>query len=181
MPSTSLYARLLGPAFQQLSPILQAIHDARSTKRYIGRCEISGGERRLARFIARFAGLPLASSDVPLEITITTVGASEVWARKFGSQPLHSQLSNRNGHLDERLGPVITSFTLIAKPERIIWSLRRARLAFIPLPITWLLECAAAEYVQEGRYHFDVTARVRGIGLIVHYRGWLIEHDERSR
>jgi hypothetical protein len=178
---SSLYARLLGPAFEQLSPILQAIHDARTAKRYVGRCQIDGGNLWLAKIIARFAGLPLASSDVPLEITITTVGASEVWARKFGSQPLQSQLSNRKGRLDERLGPVITSFTLIAKPERIIWSFRRARLAFIPLPITWLLECAAAEYVHEGRYHFDVSARVRGIGLIVHYRGWLAEHDARER
>jgi hypothetical protein len=42
-----------------------------------------------------------------------------------------------------------------------------------PMP----LKCAATETVHDGRYGFDASAHVRGIGLIVHYKGWLVEHD----
>jgi hypothetical protein len=27
-----------------------------------------------------------------------------------------------------------------------------------------------------GRYRFDVRADMRGVGLIVHYEGWMVEH-----
>lgn len=30
--------------------------------------------------------------------------------------------------------------------------------------------------VSDGRYSFDVRAQVAGIGLLVHYQGWLSEH-----
>jgi hypothetical protein len=79
--------------------------------------------------------------------------------------------------LQERLGPIVLTFELAAEAERIVWSLHGARLALIPLPISWLLICAATESVESGRYCFDVSARVRGIGLIVHYQGWLVERE----
>lgn len=175
--ATSLYASILGPAFERLSPILKRIHDSRQVKRYAGRCDIGGGTGWIAKLIARFAGLPLAQTDVPLTITIRTVGNGEQWTRMFGAQRMQSRLTNRDQMLEERLGPMVLTFALLAEHERIIWSLRHARLAFLPLPMTWLLQCAASESIQDGRYSFDVGAQVRGIGPIVHYKGWLVEQD----
>lgn len=177
MSAPSLYARLLGPAFEHLSPILKTIHDARSTKLYVGRCDIRSGSSRIARLVARLAGLPIARTDVPLEVTISSTGTTEAWLRKFGAQHMQSELADRNRRLEERLGPIVLSFTLTAERERIVWSLHSARLALVPIPITWLLNCAATEAIHDGRYGFDVSAHVRGIGLIVHYKGWLVEHD----
>jgi hypothetical protein len=82
----------------------------------------------------------------------------------------------RRKRIEERLGPLVLTFDLSAEQERIVWSLYSARLALLPLPLTWLLECAAIESVDAGRYGFDVSASVRGVGLIVHYKGWLVEH-----
>ncbi|MBL8266843.1 DUF4166 domain-containing protein [Steroidobacter sp.] len=178
MSVPSLYSRLLGPAFEQLAPVLTTIHDARASKLYVGRCDIRGGDTSLARIAARFAGLPLARNDVPLEVTIGVTGNSETWLRKFGTQQLQSRLTDRNRYLQERLGPMVLAFALTAERERIVWTLRRARLAWLPIPVTWLLKCTATEVIQDGRYSFDVSAHVRGIGLIVHYQGWLVEQDQ---
>jgi hypothetical protein len=177
MPTTSLYARLLGPAFERLAPLLQSIHDARTMKVYVGRCDIRAGHGWLARSIARLARLPDAHRDVPVEVTIRTVGATEHWIRKFGTQRMQSRLAHRDRRLEERLGPIVLTFALSAEEQCILWSLQSARLALLPLPLTWLLQCAARETIQDGRYGFDVSAHVRGIGLIVHYKGWLVEHN----
>jgi hypothetical protein len=90
---------------------------------------------------------------------------------------MQSRLSHRDRRLEERLGPLVLTFALSAQVECILWSLQSARLALFPVPMTWLLECAASETIQDGRYGFDVSAHLRGIGLIVHYKGWLVEHD----
>lgn len=176
MSAPSLYARLLGPAFERLPPALKSIHDARRSKRYIGRCDVRGGGS-IARTIARLAGLPIARTDVPIEVTVNATDAGEDWLRKFGSQRMQSQLTHRKHRLEERLGPIVLAFDLSAQQERIVWSLYSARLALLPVPLTWLLKCAATEAIHDGRYGFDVSAHVRGIGLIVHYKGWLVEHE----
>lgn len=172
-----LYARLLGPAFEGLPPALKRIHDARRIKRYAGRGDVRGGTGLIARIIARFAGLPIARTDIPIEITISATESSEDWLRKFGTQRMQSRLTDRKQRLEERLGLMVLTFDLSAQQERIVWSLYSARLALLPLPLTWLLRCAATEAIHDGRYDFDVSAHVRGIGLIVHYKGWLVEHE----
>jgi hypothetical protein len=177
MSATSLYARILGDSFERLSPILKSVHDTRASKCYVGRCDIRGGTSLIARVIARFAGLPIAKTNVPVEVTILSEGRGEGWTRLFGTQRMRSRLMARNRRLQERLGPIVLTFELAAETERIVWSLHSARLALIPVPISWLLICAATESVENGRYCFDVSARVRGIGLIVHYQGWLVERE----
>lgn len=177
MSKPSLYSRLLGPAFERLAPILKSIHDARAMKLYVGRCDIRGGDNWIARTIARLAGLPRARTDVPVEVSISATDATEHWARRFGTQLMRSRLADRDQRLEERLGPLVLTFELTAQQDRILWSLRSARLALFPLPMTWLLKCAATETIHDGRYGFDASAHMRGVGLIVHYKGWLVEHD----
>lgn len=177
MTAPSLYSRILGPAFERLPSALKGIHDARRTKLYVGRCDIRGGGL-IARTIARLAGLPIAQTDVPIEVVVNVTDAGEDWIRKFGSQRMQSQLTCRKQRMQERLGPLVFTFDLVAEQERIVWSLYSARLALLPL--TWLMRCAATESIDEGRYGFDVSAGVFGVGLVVHYKGWLVEHPEND-
>ena len=177
MTITSLYASVLGVSFERLSPVLRNIHDARTLKRYIGRCDVRGGANGLARLIARIARLPISQADVPLEVTIEGGSGGEHWTRQFGAFQMQSRLRERNRRLEERIGPVVLTFELIAQEGRIVWSLDRARLAVVPLPIGWLLTCTATEEVADGRYGFDVSAHIRGVGLVIHYKGWLVERE----
>jgi len=171
----SLYQRILGAAFDALDPVLQRIHDLRSTKRYAGYCDIESDDTFMARMVAKSARLPGRSANVAVTVTMNCRDGSEEWVREFGSHRMRSVLEFSGGRLRERLGLVVFTFDLKATTNRIDWHLVTARLWPIPIPITRMLKCSASESVADGRYTFEVKARVRGVGMVVHYRGWLIE------
>jgi len=171
----SLYSRILGTSFEALTPILRRIHDLRPAKRYQGYCDIESDYRLTARFVAKVAGLPSRGSNIAVNVTMSCSDESEEWVRIFGSHRMRSVLTFHRGRLRERLGLVVFTFDLKATPNRIEWHVVSARTWPIPIPITWLVECMACESATDGRYTFDVKARVRGVGTIVHYRGWLVE------
>jgi hypothetical protein len=175
MSEPSLYSTVLGTAFAHLPPLLREIHDTRRVKHYAGRCDVRGGSGYVSRSIARLGRLPVEQSDLPVEITITRLGRTERWTRLFGAQRMQSLLSEKRSRLQERIGPAVITFALSVDAERILWTMNDARLAWTPLPMSWLLTCTATEFIEHDRYCFDVRAHLRGFGLLVHYRGWLTE------
>ena len=166
---------MLGSSYGELSPLLERVHDQREVKRLAGRCDVRGGASLLAKALARIAGLPAGRSDLPVAVKIARRGDAEVWSRAFGTQRMRSVLSRRDGRLHERLGLIVLTFDLTAERDRITWSFRGA--SFAGLPLSWLVSCEATETIEQGRYCFDVSGRLRGAGLLVHYRGWLAELD----
>jgi hypothetical protein len=171
----SLYQRILGDSFDSLDPILKRIHNGRSVLRYSGYCDIESNGTALARFIACVAGLPSRGVNVATTVTMNCRDGSEEWTRAFGSHRMRSSLRCHRGRLRERLGLVVFTFDLISSANRIDWHLVSARLWPIPIPVTFLIKCGASETAVEGRYTFDVKAHVLGVGMIVHYKGWLGE------
>ncbi|MGO1071164.1 DUF4166 domain-containing protein [Lysobacter sp. CA199] len=61
----------------------------------------------------------------------------------------------------------------IASDPGLTWRLVRVRALGLPLPLGWFGGVHAREFERDGRYRFDVRAALPGIGLLVHYRGWL--------
>lgn len=175
--STSVHAQVLGAAFDGLPQALRNIHDPRRRKQYAGRCRIRRGSGWIVQTIARVAGLPGTHDDIPVTVAIEGNGATEVWTRSFGTHQMRSTIRRRGPSLEERLGPIILTFDLRADGESIVWTLQRARLLFLPLPIGWFAGTTALESLAQGRYSFDARAAMKGIGLLVHYNGWLVEHD----
>jgi hypothetical protein len=171
-----LYVTLLGSSFHALSPILQRIHDDRARKRYAGRCAVERGTGRLARALAALVGLPKPHHDTPVEVTIERRGDIETWTRRFGSQAMRSVLRARDRVLEERLGLVTLRFELVATEESILWAIKGARFLCLPLPVSFFSACTARESIDGDRYRFDVHAEMRGVGLLVRYRGWMTEH-----
>jgi hypothetical protein len=172
----SLYAELLGQRFDDLEPQLQRIHDNQLTKRFAGRCKITRDSSVVIVLLSTLARLPPPSSDIEVTIVIERTSKGEIWRRHFGARAMTSVLCNQHGLLHERLGAMTFRFALSAEPNRIVWTLREARLfGLIPLPLHWFEACNASEEVRDGRYRFEVRAVLKGIGTLVHYRGWLAE------
>lgn len=175
----SLYAQLLGSRFEVLEPELQRIHDERVIKRYAGRCQIARDASAAISVLSAFAQLPPPSPDIPVEIVIERTSRGETWRRRFGRHAMTSTLSNTRGLLRERLGAMTFRFELEADRSRIVWRLRDARLfGWIPVPTRWLEACEASEHLHDGRYRFEVRAVLKGVGTLVHYRGWLSEQSD---
>jgi hypothetical protein len=180
MVATSVHAQVLGPAFDRLPPALRAVHDARPRKEFSGRCSVTNGRNWLARTIALFASLPRRShDDIAVHVVIERGETSELretWTRRFGEQRMRSIIRVGRDSLEECFGPIVLQFRLTAEADRIVWTLNGARFAFLPVPRALFGGCGAVETIVDGRYHFDARAGMAGIGLLVHYAGWLIEH-----
>ena len=180
MVASSVHAQVLGPVFDRLPPLLRGVHDARPRKEFSGRCSVTSGRNWLARTVALFASLPRRShEDIAVHVVIErseTSELSETWTRQFGEQRMQSTIWLGRDALEERFGPIVLQFALTAETDRIVWTLTGARFLFIPLPKALFAGCAAFETIVDGRYWFDARAGMAGIGLLVHYQGWLTEH-----
>lgn len=172
-----MFQHILGAAFGELPPQVQRIHDSRPRKVYTGQCAVERGNGLIVRLMARIARLPATGNAVPVTVTIENSAGCERWKRRFGSHAMDSVLWQRGGLLHERLGAVTLRFVLLATEREIHWQLRGARLLVLPLPRAWFQRCAAREFIDGERYGFEVNVELRGIGLLVRYRGWMTEHE----
>ena len=172
--AVSLFQRLLGSSFETLPAPIRRLHDTRKHKVFAGNCRIERGSHWLVPLFALAMSLPKAGDDVPVEISIQSAGGEETWARNFAGQPMRSALSERNGQLEERLGPMCFRFALRVENQATVWTLEGVKLlGLLPLPLAWFKGMGARESAQSGRYHFDVSAALPVVGRLIHYRGWL--------
>jgi hypothetical protein len=89
---------------------------------------------------------------------------------------MRSTMWEKSGSLEEKVGLTTLTFDLLVADEGIVWRLRRARLMFLPVPLALFVGTSATERMIDGRYSFDVRAGIVGVGLLIHYQGWLAEH-----
>jgi hypothetical protein len=185
MPAASIHAQVLGSSFDRLPQLLRSVHDTRLRQEFSGRCSVESGRNWLARLIQLFASLPRRSdADLAVHVVIErsehpeageTSEIRETWARRFGEQRMRTVIRAGRGVLEEVFGPIILQFALTAEPDRVVWTLVGAKFLLLPLPAALFAGCGAFETVVDGRYWFDARARMAGIGLLVHYQGWLAE------
>lgn len=178
----TLFQQVLGAAFYGLAPSVRQLHGARGQVRYRGIASIERGAHPLARLCAWLAGLPGACVDVPTTVVLDSQPQGETWRRDFGGRELTSSLTYRDGLLHERLGAVHFRFWLHVSDGALWWQVAGVRLfGLLPLPLRLFegVRCHACEV--EGRYQFQVEARLPLIGCIVRYRGWLERASDDRR
>lgn len=168
----SLYQRILGADFERLPASLRALHARDGVRRYAGEAEASRGAGWLSRLCGGIAGLPPAHAGA-IEVEIDAGRHGETWIRRFGHGAMRSRLRERDGLIHERLGPMVFAFALELVDDGVIWRLRSVRALGVALPLSWFDGMRAHEFERDGRYRFDVRAALPGVGLLVHYRGWL--------
>ena len=172
---TTLFARVLGAEkFGALADRVRALHEAAQQRVYHGRADIERGRGWLAEFCCRCAALPPTATQQAISVEIAPSTTGERWTRRFGSHVMRSDLDDIDGCLRERLGLLEFHFALDVAAGALSWRVVRVRvLGFVPLPAAWFGDVRASEAQRDGRYVFDVRAALPGVGLLVHYRGWL--------
>jgi hypothetical protein len=187
---TPLYRRLLGDAYATLPAPIQAMHDLEGTLAAEGRATVARGTNLLARAIAAVIGFPPAGRDIAVRVDFALRNGREVWRRDFAGRRFVSTQEEGRGRFDrllsERFGPFCFGIALVCEPGGLNLVVRGWSLFGIPLPL-WLAPVGAAhERVEDGRFRFDVEIRLRLIGLIVRYQGWLVpraaahDHDHNA-
>lgn len=171
-PPTPLFRTALGDAYASLPASVRALHDGGG--RWRGEATVERGHGSLSRVCAWLTRLPPAGAH-PLVVDIVTEHEGERWTRRYGaSHAMPSRLWIARGVLCERLGPATLRYRMTVENGVIVWRVIGIRiLGLLPLPAHWFAGVEARESGDDGRYRFDVCARLPGIGLLVHYRGWL--------
>ena len=85
-----------------------------------------------------------------------------------------SEVSQAGPDLVERFGPIRFAMRLTPVPEGLIQPFSRWWIGPLPMPKFLLPRGVAREYEAEGRFHFDVPIALPLVGLLIHYRGWLV-------
>ncbi|NQD37196.1 DUF4166 domain-containing protein [Permianibacter sp. IMCC34836] len=174
----SLYQRILAERYAKLPVAVQAMHGPllQGERCVTGRCQIRGARHPLAWLCARLAGLPRAQDEVPVTVVFRADNHAELWLRRFGPQRMRSRQWQHQSQLMERVGPTRFVFDIETDNAGLQLRLREFFILGVPIAQRWHPIVHAREYDQDGRFHFDVRAELPGIGLLVHYRGYL-EHN----
>jgi hypothetical protein len=170
-----LFRRVLGPDFDTLPPMLQAIHRVDGSETWRGEATITRGRNPLVPLLARATQLPTTRAHVPTTVEFIATPTGETWRRDFGGARMVSTYRERNGRLCERLGLVEFVFSLGAHDGEILWATTSVRLfGVIPLPASWFARVRCRERQSGDRYEFLVEAALPLIGPLIRYEGWLV-------
>jgi hypothetical protein len=164
----SLFAQVLGPAFEMLPAPLRALHLAQGRHRYHGDVQVERGGGLLSRIVAAATHLPPAGA-----VEIDATPDAERWTRFIGGRAMPSRLWREGDVLCERLGLATFGFRLQVEDHAIVWRVVRVRVLGASLPAHWFAGVGARESADGARYRFDVWASLPLAGLLVHYRGAL--------
>lgn len=171
-PETNPFLVLLAPSLSLLPPTVREIHRGPGDLLLRGQCSVERGRHWLSRLMGFCARLPPTAETLPVEVLIERGPGRERWARRFGSHAMTSRMHLDGGHLVEALGLARFRFELQGSERGIRWQPRRISALGLPLPLGWF-RFDVEEREADGRYVFDVRVALAGIGLLVHYRGWL--------
>jgi hypothetical protein len=168
-----LYRRLLGPRFESLPARVRELHDLDRATVWAGRADVERGRSVASRMVATLFGLPPAGRGQALRVTFEPRGDKEVWCRAFGPAVFRSVQYERAGLLRERVGPSTFIFALDVSAEGMALVLKGVRCLGVPLPRLLAPGVRTFESERDGRYHFEVEAKLPLLGPIVRYSGWL--------
>lgn len=168
-----LYARVLGERFAQLPQRVRALHDLDGQRTWSGSAGVERGANPIAQVIGWIAGLPAAGPDQPLSVTFTPDGGAETWDRRFTGKRFLSRQHQDGADIIERVGPAALHLRPAADADGLTLSLAGMRVLGLPVPRLLLPIVATREWEEEGRYRFEVDCRIRGLGRLVRYSGWL--------
>ncbi len=170
----ALFAGVPGLDLPSLPAPIRASHAVFHTRVLQGSASVERGSGLLAHLLCALFGFPAAADAIEVEVSKTREGDAEHWQRRFGRLCFRSRLRVLDGRMRERFGPFEFEVDLYIADSALHFPVRRGWLVGLPLPLWLLPRSQTREYVEDGRFHFDVALDAPlGIGRLVRYRGWL--------
>ena len=171
-----LYARVMGERFAALPAAVRRMHWLCADGGAAGEVSVTRGRNPLGRLVAVVMGFPRAGAH-PLHVSFSERDGVERWTRQFGDQSFSSELSEQEGQLVERFGPLRFIFDLPSAERGLTMKICGWSVFGLRLPLVLAPRSLAREWEEGGRFHFDVPIALPLIGPVVHYTGWLQVDD----
>ena len=178
MTHLSPFQQLLGTAFDHLPPMVHRFHSLDHPLQSQGQADIRTSPGLLRWLICKFAGLPKAGHQVPVQVRFTPQAEhGEFWQRHFSQRAYASRMQAGTGAHDhlliEHFGLFKLYFALTVQEDGLAWSLAKWRFLNLPLP-TWStprIDCLETD--QQDCFHFDIDVHFPVVGHVIHYQGFL--------
>lgn len=168
-----LYARVMGQRFDKLPEAVRAMHRVCGDAGASGEATVERGGNLAARLVASVMRFPRAGAHT-LHVSFIERDGVETWTRTFGDRSFTSQLSEHKGRLFERFGPLRFQFELPSDARGLEMRMVGWSCIGVPLPLVLAPRSIAREWEEAGRFNFDVPIALPLVGMVVHYRGWLV-------
>jgi len=176
-PSSNLYEKILGPAYNDMAQPLQDLHRIGTGKTFEGRCKVTRGKNPLSHIVAAILRFPKASPDSPVKVVLTKDGETEIWERFFdGNRMVSTQEAGRGKQsrlIVERFGPIAVHIAILVKDGKQVLKTTGWSIFGIPLPKALVPGGDVYEHDAEGRFNFHVDMVAPLFGRLVKYEGWL--------
>lgn len=173
-----LSQRVLGNAWAALPEPVRGMHDRKGELIAEGMASVERGTGLLSRAIARLFRFPEQGKEVPVRVVFRDAPEGELWHRTFNGKSFSSTQFEGKGRFErlivERFGPFKFGLALVFEDERLKLVIRRWSFLGLPLPLALTPGGETYEFVENGRFCFNVEIRFAMTGLIVRYRGWLV-------
>lgn len=162
------------PMGTSLPKALQALHSTGGF--YSGRCSVTPGRGWLAKLALRFAGMPFGGDDIPVRLGVEKEGSAWIWTRDFDGHITRSQLTldQDMGCVREQFGQVCVWLKPVVANERLEIQILRLSMLRVAFAKVLLPQSKTVEWQDDdGRFRFDVAARMPFFGDLIRYKGWL--------
>lgn len=173
-----LYQRILNNHWDSLPPPIRGMHDIAVSGHAEGVADVTRGRNPLGHLACFILGMPQAGKDLPVSVSFIVESGVETWTRNFAGQSFSSLQSEGTGSwrglVVERFGPLAFGFALESQDGKLLLHLRKWSLFGVPLPMFLCARSDSYEFVEDGKFHFNVRISHPLTGLIIHYRGWLL-------
>lgn len=175
----TLFQRLMGAEFYHLADEVKALHSKRGISRYSGQCTVERGRNPLGRLACMLLRFPPPMRDAPIQVELDAQGPAETWRRSFNGAPMRSRLRFDAGLLQDKTGPARFRFRLYRIGKDLHWVAEQAKVfGIFPFPERWLDGVRCREFVEDGRYRFEVIAHLPIFGKMLSYSGWLVADED---
>ncbi len=171
MAEISIYQKLLGADFEQLSPALQVVHGRETPVHARGQVSVTYGRGPLVRLCNRMMHVPPASENVMLKLKIQRSGAQETWIRDFGGKPLATQQWAENGLFIEAVGGVEMAMRLRVSDGILRFEPAFTRFKGMKIPRFIGVTVYAEVRGHENGWQILVETRSPILGLLFRYTG----------
>ncbi len=174
MELTAVLKSVVGPEFDRLPRELQAFHSASAGQAYIGTVTVRHGNW-LAGLLSRIGGFPRALDNAPMRMSIKGTADGERWTRAFDGHVLCSTLrKSGDAHVTESFGMFSVTMCPVASETGLDMPVTGIRVLGVPVPSVFLGPSGGQETITaDGSIQFCVASRIRGLGLLIEYKGTL--------
>lgn len=173
-----------GSHFARLHPLLQQLHRHGGTLAGPVTVTVGSGLAGLmGRTLAKRLGVPTTAGSYDFRVGIGHEDGKLLWSRQFtapnGRTSRATSLFTAHGHYpdgewEEDIGAMHFRLGVdIGADGSWHWQPRSASLLGVPLPIALFPRSQAFKRIEDGRYRFQVSFVLPGLGVLLSYGGWL--------